>query len=272
MKKNSLLYFFFLTFAITWAMWFPAALTKLNEGGTPILGPASPIGQLGRWAPGIVAIVITAFLAGKHGIGDLFRPLKIWRVGIVWYLFVLLFQPILFYVSKWIDFSLLGRSYEVVSPLSTLDIEAPFVFIAISVIISAIPGAFMEELGWRGFALSKLQYKYNALIASIILGLIWGLWHIPSIMYLEGTDVLNIVWAVVNTVSATILFTWVYNNTKGSLLLVTLFHASIQYSENFLGVIPSQTANLLKWLVVIVIVMVVGSANLSKSNERIQSD
>ena len=272
MKRLQLTTFFLLTFLLTWAMWFPAALLKLNEGGTPILGPASPIGQLGRWAPGIAAIIVTATLLRKQGVGDLFRPLKIWRVNIGWYLFVLLFQPVLFFFSKWIDFSLLGKSYEVVSPLSTLDIDAPFIFIAISVIISAIPGAFMEELGWRGFALPRLQNKYNALVASVILGLVWGLWHIPSIIYLEGTDASNIVWAAVNTISVTILFTWIYNNTKGSLLLITLFHASIQYSENFLGVIPSQTANLLKWVVVIVVVFTVGSVNLSKSNERIQNE
>ena len=269
MKKYSLLYFFVLTFAITWAMWFPAAMIKLNEDGTPIFGPASPIGQLGRWAPGIAAITLTAILAGKLGIGDLFRPLKIWRVNVGWYLFVLFFQPVLFFVSKWIDFLLLGKTYEVVSPLSTLDIDAPFVFVAISVIISAVPGAFMEELGWRGFALPRLQGRNNALVASIILGLIWGIWHIPSILYLEGTDVMNIVWAVVNTVSVTILFTWIYNNTQGSLLLVTLFHASIQYSENFLGVIPTQTAYILKWLAAILVLVIVGVENLSKSAKRI---
>ena len=269
MKKNSLLYFFTLTFALAWAMWLPAALIKLSDG-ISILGP-DKVGQFARWAPGIAAIIITAFLTGKQGIGDLFRSLKIWKVPIGWYLFALLFEPVIFAVSKWIDFSLLDQTYDVISPLSTTDIDAPFIFIVIGVIISAIPGAFMEELGWRGFALPRLQSKNTALAASIVLGLIWGAWHIPAIMFEEGTDVLNIVWAVVNTVSVTILFTWIYNNTKGSLLLVTIFHASIQYSMNFLGVIPSQTANLLKWLAVIVIVIVAGPANLSKSNERIQS-
>lgn len=272
MKRFQLGIFFLLTFLLTWAMWFPAALTKLNGGGTPVLGPASPIGQLGRWAPGVAAIVLMAVIAGKKGIGNLFRPLKIWRVNIGWYLFAFLFQPVLFFVSKWIDVSVLGRTYEVVSPLSTVDIQAPFIFIAIGVIISAIPGAFMEELGWRGFALPRLQNKNNALVASIILGLIWGAWHIPSIMYVEGTDVLNMVWAVVNTVSVTILFTWLFNNTRGSLLLVTLFHMSIQYSENFLGVIPTQTANLLKWVVAIIVVVAAGTNNLSKSSERIRND
>jgi len=270
MKRNSLTYFF-LTFVITWSMWFPATLIKLN-GGTSALGPDNPIGQLGRWAPGIAAIILTAILAGKQGIGDLFRPLKIWRVNIGWYLFALLFQPILFIISKWIDFSLLNQSYEIVSPLSTLDIDAPFIFIAISVIISAIPGAFMEELGWRGFALPRLQNKNNAMVASVILGLIWGIWHIPSMIFFGETAALNIIWSVVNFIPVTILFTWLYNNTQGSLLLVTLFHASTQYSNNFLGVIPSETANIVIWVVAVVILFVFGLANLSKGSERIQNE
>ena len=270
MKKNSLLYFFVLTFAITWAMWFPAALTKLS-GGMSILGP-NKVGSFARWAPGIAAIIITAFLAGKQGIGGLFRPLKIWRVNIGWYLFALLFQSVVFFLSKWIDFSMLDKSYEVISPLSTADIEAPFIFIAIGAMISAIPGAFMEELGWRAFALPRLQSKNNALIASVILGLFWGLWHVPAIIYLEGTDVLNMVWAVVNTISVTILFTWVFNNTQGSLLLVTLFHVSIEYTKDFLGVIPGRTDDMITWLVAIIVLIAAGANNLSRSGERMQSN
>ena len=270
MKKNYLLYFFILTFALAWAMWLPAALIKLS-GGTSILGP-DKVGSFARWAPGIAAIIITAFLTGKQGSRDLFRLLKIWKVPIGWFLFVLLFQPALLFISKWIDLSLLDRSYEVISPLSTTDIEAPFIFIAIGAIISAIPGAFMEELGWRGFALPMLQGKNNALVASIILGLIWGLWHVPAIMYLEGTDIWNIVWAVLNTISVTILFTWIFNNTKGSLLLVTLFHVSIEYSKYFFGAIPSGTADIVTWLVAVIVLIFTGVANLSKIRERIQSD
>lgn len=270
MKRNSLPIFFILTFAITWLMWFPAVLTKLN-GGASILGPDNPVGQFGRWAPGIAAIILTGIIAGKQGIGTLFRPLKIWRVNIGWYLVALLYQPLLFLFAKWID-SLFGNTYEVVSPLASVNIDAPIIFVIIGIIISAIPGAFMEELGWRGFALPRLQIKNNALIASVILGLIWGAWHIPSMVFFGETDTLNIIWSVVNFIPLTILFTWLFNNTQGSLLLVTLFHASAQYSNNFLGTVPTETANIVTWLVAIVILFVFGMKNLSKDNERIQSE
>jgi membrane protease YdiL (CAAX protease family) len=267
MKRNSLVAFFILTFILTWAMWIPATLTKLN-GGASILGP-DRVGQFGRWMPGIVAVILTGIIAGKQGVGALFRPLKIWRVNIGWYLLALLFQPVLFVVAKLID-SLFRKTYEVTSPLTTID--APIVFVIPVVIISAIPGAFMEELGWRGFALPRLQNKNNALIASGILGLIWGIWHIPSMMFFGETNGLNIGLAVLNTIAPTILFVWLFNNTRGSLLLVTLFHASQQYSNNFLGTIPSGTADIITWLVAVIVLIITGASHLSKSSERIQSE
>jgi membrane protease YdiL (CAAX protease family) len=270
LKRNSLPVFFVLTFIITWAMWFPAVLTKLN-GGASILGPDNPVGQFGRWAPGIAAIILTAFIAGKKGIGDLFRPLKIWQVNIGWYLVALFYQPLLFFFAKWVD-GLFGNAYEVVSPLASVNIDVPIIFVIIGVIISAIPGALMEELGWRGFALPKLQSGNTALIASIILGLIWGAWHIPSIIFFGETNALNIIWSVANFIPVTILFTWLYNNTQGSLPLVTIFHASTQYSNNFLGTVSTGTANIVTWLVAIIIMFVFGMNNLSKDSERIQSD
>jgi uncharacterized protein len=268
MKKYSLFIFFILTFALTWSMWVPAVWIKA-EGSASLLGPDSPVGQLARWAPGIAAIILTAIITRKKGVGELFRPLKAWRVNVGWYLFALLFQPVLFIVARWID-SLFGNTYEIISPLSSVD--APIAFVVPVVIITAIPGAFMEELGWRGFALPRLQNKNNALFASIILGLIWGIWHIPSMMYFGGANAWNITWAVLNFIPATLLFTWLFNNTKGSLLLVTLYHASVQYSNNFLGVIPTQTANYLLWLTVIFILVIAGTDNLSKSSERVQSE
>lgn len=268
-KRSQLITFFLLTFLLTWAMWIPATLTKLS-GGASALGPDHPLGQLGRWAPGIVAILLTGLMAGRQGLGELYRPPKIGRVNIVWYLFALLFQPVLFFLAKWID-TLFGNAYIVTSPIASVT-EYPVAFLIPTIIISAIPGAFMEELGWRGFALPGLQNKNNALIASIILGLIWGIWHVPSMIFFGETNALNITWAVVNFIPTTILFTWLFNNTRGSLLLVTLFHASTQYSNNFLGTIPTETENFIIWLVAIAILVVFGTKNLSTNNEHIQSE
>lgn len=260
LKNKPIPLFLFVTFSITWGMWIPALLTKLN-GGTSLLGPDTPTGQFARWAPGITAILVTWFAVGKTGIGPLIKPIKIWRVNLGWYLFALFFQPALFFVTRTVD-RWLGNTYDVVSPLSKVD--APIAFVIPVVILTALPGAFMEELGWRGFILPRLQSKYSALMASVLLGLIWGVWHIPSIIYLGETNISHIALAVVNTIPITVLYTWLFNNTQQSLFLVSLFHASQQYSNNFLGTIPTFTSDALVWSFAIVITILEGTKYLSR--------
>ncbi len=79
-------------------------------------------------------------------------------------------------------------------------------------------------MGWRGYVLPRLQAKYSALTASLILGVIWGLWHLPK--FVTHWDTITFLWFMVDALVKSILLTWMYNGTRGSLLLVTLFHAS----------------------------------------------
>jgi membrane protease YdiL (CAAX protease family) len=171
-KQNPLIVFFLLTFAIAWAMWIPAALSKLS-GGSSVLGPDNPlIGGLGRFAPGIAAVLVAAALAGRRGIKDLVRPAGIWRVSIGWYAVAFLFEPAIVLVSGWLD-ALLG----IPAPPSSLQNPTPYPILCVIpiLLIYSLPGAFGEELGWRGFALPRLQNTVNAVIASAILGIAWGI-------------------------------------------------------------------------------------------------
>ena len=88
-----------------------------------------------------------------------------------------------------------------------------------------VGGVLGEELGWRGFALPRMQTKRSALVASLILGGIWASWHLP--FYLSGAQTLSeFAPTFVVTFIATIPITWLFNNTNGSVLLTTLLHAS----------------------------------------------
>lgn len=114
-----------------------------------------------------------------------------------------------------------------------------------------------EELGWRGFALPRLQARMSALSASLILGLLWALWHLP--LYLTAGHPLSEVffgWFLLSILADAILFTWIFNNTRGSLLVVLLFHASIATSGLFLASTAGSfvIALVLKWAVVLWIV------------------
>jgi len=88
-----------------------------------------------------------------------------------------------------------------------------------------------EEIGWRGYVLPRLQAKHTALAASLILGVIWGFWHLPK--FLSHWNTVSFAWFMVHTLAGSVLYTWMYNGTKGSLLLVTLFHASANTAGMF---------------------------------------
>jgi uncharacterized protein len=134
-----------------------------------------------------------------------------------------------------------------------------------------------EELGWRGFALPRLQQHANALNASILLGLVWGLWHLP-LYFVLGTGQSEMLRAGASpafaiggfvgwTIGLSVLFTWLYNQTGGSLLVVILFHAAV----NFAAFLPAAFGSggaasllnvLITWLVAIGIIVRFGRARL----------
>jgi membrane protease YdiL (CAAX protease family) len=101
------------------------------------------------------------------------------------------------------------------------------------IIVLIIGGPLFEEIGWRGFALPRMQPLHGPLVGSIILGLLWGLWHLPEFMVATwaessgGSSPLAIVKFCIFAIAMTIILTWVFNNTKGSVLMAVLVHASI---------------------------------------------
>jgi CAAX protease family protein len=263
-KRYQILLFFLLTLTISWAIWIPATAAKIH-GETSVLAPEGLIGGIARWVPGLVAILLSFLLLGKTGIGKLFQPIRIWRVGLFWYIFALFFQMGVFYGGKVID-TLFGNLYEVTSPLYSI-YGAQAALMAPMVILFAFPGAFAEELGWRGYVLPRLQNKFNSLLSSIVVAIFWGAWHIPLLIYfgdLGVNDYAEYALAVVNFIPIAIIYTWIYNNTQGSLLLVTLFHIGQQLSNNLLGVLPTATDEILVWIAAVVIIISEGVANLSR--------
>jgi membrane protease YdiL (CAAX protease family) len=256
--------FFLLTLAISWAIWIPATIAILH-GETTVLAPEGLVGGIARWTPGFVALLLSFLVFGKIGVGRLFQAIKIWRVGLFWYIFALFFQMVIFYLGKTLD-TLLGNSYEVISPLNSV-YGAQAALMAPIVILFAFPGAFAEELGWRGYVLPRLQNNLNALLSSIVVGIFWGAWHIPLLIYfgdLGANDFAGYLLAVVNFIPVAILYTWIYNNTKGSLLLVTLFHIGQQLSNNLLGTLPTYSEDILMWIVAVLIISIGGIGSLSR--------
>jgi membrane protease YdiL (CAAX protease family) len=176
----------------------------------------------------------------------LFKPLLRWRVGIEWYLFVLFWPPVLSLVKTAIailfgsaapDFS--QPAFVRLSPLPPELLKSvPFLmFLPVIFLQQLLIGSSMgEEIGWRGYALPRLQANQGSLRGSILLGILWGIWHLP--LWLTKGNAMQgnfLLWPLLELIATSILFTWVYNNTQGSLLLAVLFHTSIATTSLFLA-------------------------------------
>lgn len=263
-KRFQLPLFFLLCLIISWAIWIPQAITKLSDPQAPIAG-SSPLNMLAVWAPALSAILLSRMMEGKAGLQALFHPIRRWRVGIQWYLFILLYPTVIWFLARAID-TVLGQSFEFTIPILTY-FPPEQAYMVVVALVFAFPNTLGEEIGWRGFALPRLQAKYNALVSSIMLGLFWAVWHIPMWIAndIMGLDLLR---SVVGTTTYAIIFTWVYNNTGGSLLLAWLFHTSTTITQYFLQIPPTLTDDILGWGVAILVVVIAGSPHLSRKHKR----
>ena len=141
-------------------------------------------------------------------------------------------------------------------------------------------GPLGEEPGWRGFALPRLQQRRTALTSSVLVGLIWGLWHIP--LYLlpgtgqhellrTGTSPAFAIGGFVGwTIGLSVLFTWLFNQTRGSLIVVILFHAAVNLAAFLPATVGSTGAAtllnvLLTWIAAIVVVVSFGRTRLAST-------
>lgn len=213
-ERHPLASFFVLAYAVSWLLWAPLVISGEDEP----TGPSFVLLLLGSLVPSAVAIVLVGVLHGSAGVRKLLRRLLLWRVGAGWWAAVVLL-PTLVLAGVGLNILFGGDSPDV-----TVTIPGAVFLLAFSIFPGSSGG---EEIGWRGFALPHLQRVRSALGASVVLGLAWGVWHLP--LYLIGTDVrpfsLFAPWVVL-TIAASVLFTWMYNGTGGSLLIAVMFHAT----------------------------------------------
>jgi membrane protease YdiL (CAAX protease family) len=194
-RRHPLVTFFLLVFIITWVVWVPRA------SGAP-LGAA---GQAWTWAPAIAALLAAALTGGRGALRELGARLVRWRVGWQWYLVVIL-GPAAFSLAVAGIYTLFGGSWSAAAPPALL--QGPLLFLPLFLLILTFTDGLSEELAWRGFALPRLLTRYNALAASLILGVIWALWHFP-LLWTKGNGMFHQpVWLLLLDVTAkAVLFT-----------------------------------------------------------------
>ena len=219
--------FFLVTFAITWTYEIVVCgLFDLEAIQWTI--PAT-------FGPAIAAVLVTRAVEGRAGVRSFLRRLILWRVDVRWYLFALVALP-----------AVVVAGY-VFMPDAKQNVDDGALVIAAtyasSLLILTLLGGGQEEPGWRGFALPRMQDRFGPLKASLVLGLIWGVWHLPLFVFLKDYDnadpgfvataLMFVVFTACYTVGLSVIFTWLVNHARQSILLAMLAHGSVNAATNF---------------------------------------
>jgi uncharacterized protein len=214
-EARNLAYFFLIAFGLPLLAFGPFIFGILKWPAT--IGPGLVVVfTIVQFSPLIAAFVMTRITEGKPGVHALWRRFWNRNLSIRWLLVVLLINPVIRLVASLIDRTLSGQTYPLLTP---------------AVLPTFIYGLFIgiqEEFGWRGYALPRFQAKWNALTSSLILGAIWAPYHLGNWLLPPGdprrTD--NFWEFAVWLMCLSIMSTWIFNNTNGSVLAVVLFHAA----------------------------------------------
>ncbi len=223
MKRYSLPLFFGLAFLFSWTVWFSVIANGRGLISFHIPGAFAFIGLS-------VAAIVAAYVDdGWSAIRDLIVRWVRWRVKPIWYVVALLLTGALAVATI-----LLGVPFGLSSPIGKdATISAAFSYFLFQFPLFLVT----EETAWRGFALPRLQLRYSALVASLVLGIIWGIWHAPLFLT-PGTfqSSLPFVGFVISAMATSVMATWIFNHARWSVLLAALFHASTDASILYSGV------------------------------------
>ncbi len=264
MRKYPVAWFYVLAFGLSWLGWIPGALG--SHGIAPFDAPYFQILLiLPAVGPALAAIVVTRMLYGAGGVRELLKALVRWRVGLIWYV-VAIAGPVAILIAGRVITQLAGLSAAQVEPQAD---PLPF---AISAFVVSLFSNPWEEVGWRGFALPHLQRRYNALLATLIVGALWGLWHLPLFFWADNpmSEYPFLPWFI-GTVAETFVYTWLYNSTGGSILLVALFHVVLNTAGALIPGVSVLVLAILYCLLAVALAAIFGSKNLSR-RERVCMD
>jgi uncharacterized protein len=255
MRKNPVTWFYILAFGISWLGMISVVLA--SRGIAPFDNPYFLVLSIFYVVgPALAAVIVSRVAQGKTGVWDLLKGLIRWRVGWGWYIVAVLGPAVLFLVAQLIT-KLLGFSVTIVVPPVELSPYAMF-----GLVVNSFANT-CEEIGWRGFALPHLQKRHSALHATLTVGTLWGLWHLPLVFLGGAMSEYPFLWLIIIVADA-FIYTWIYNSTKGSILLVALFHSLGNIVGAFItGVSPVAYA-LVNCVVAIALIALFGSGNLSR--------
>jgi membrane protease YdiL (CAAX protease family) len=267
--------FVLVAFAFTWFFW----LLAIFEARGLISSLPVPALFVGAFGPMVASVAITAQEGGRAGLRLLLSRVTRWRVAPVWYAVAILGPIALTLATMVLNVVFGGRPPELSAIVGTLP---TVVVLSLYMLVQVGIG---EEVGWRGYALPKLQSGYSALVSSVILGVLWALWHLPVFFNPDTSYGNTPFWAfLIFLIPFAILYTWVLNGTGGSVLMVMVLHAVTNASVGtLLSTIPEAAIAFsntdvylvqaaLLWVAAIAVVLVYGATNLSPRPRQVLAD
>jgi membrane protease YdiL (CAAX protease family) len=220
--RRQLTAYFLTTFAFSWGIFACAIAFGLAE---------SPVVILGVWGPTLSAIAVTAMFYGRAGLKRFFSRVNVSK-GLKWFLPLLAFFLVVGLAGHFLGAAAVG-----------IDFNATFwgwAWIAQVMVMQLLIAGLGEEFGWRGFALQRLQHMMTPLKATLVIAFFHLLWHAPTYWLGQGMHNVPVVWVIFFVVPWTILFTWAFNKSGGSILVSVFFHATSGATLSYAAFLPGE--------------------------------
>jgi hypothetical protein len=229
-KQKPVLYFFALSYLLSWAIWIPLCL---QEQGYLHSGLPYSLKDLGSYGPSLVALIIVTSKYGRPGLKTLLSRIAIWKFNIWWYVLAILGAGVLGLAALFIS-AIFGQA-----EISFVDRPPFYLFPLFLIWVIIFGGPLGEEIGWRGYALPALMVKYGAIWASLIIGFFWSAWHLP-LFWMPGTVQyeLSFIAYTMMTVPLAFIYTLIHIKTGGSVLAAILFHGASNTMAGFIPFMP----------------------------------
>jgi uncharacterized protein len=220
--------------AISWICWLPVVASYHQIGSVPE-SVAPLLVMLGTFGPFLAAVSMVSRTGGVRGLKEFLGQAFRWRVGLQWYAAALLAPALIRIVVLWVHV-LKGGTFPDMSD-TTRWLAVPSTFF----VVLLIGGPTGEEFGWRGFLLQRLQPRLGMVVASLAIGLVTTIWHLP-LFWIPTTPQSQLPFLLfgVRTVALSVISTWLYNGTRRSVLFVLLFHASLNTWPNTLNILQAE--------------------------------
>ena len=218
LKRNEIFSFFALTFILSWFPWYTGIAPEVLNIG-----------------PSLAAFTIVFILGGKSGLKDFLRPFTRWKSNFGYWVIAVFGIAILYLIGLAIHLISGGEAPPFIMIREEVNLIPLYL---IFVVLSPLQGPVGEEFGWRGYALPKLQTKYGPIVASLAIGIMWGIWHLPTFYAPMGVlaDMVSalgfsfIIPYILGTIANSIFMTWLYNKTRASALIAGIvWHAAINF-------------------------------------------